>query len=350
MPELPEVETIARQLNATLAGRALGAVVHVRADMVHGSDRPLRDALPGTVVERVYRRAKRIIFELERRSDGATKRRRKKATKRRSDVATQGRDAGIEGHSGEMSQLIVHLGMTGRLTVCDASEPVEKHTHLRVALAGGGQELRFRDPLRVGGIWLVADANSETSKRRNAETPKSGATALATKRRSNVATKGKGKSPNRQITKSPNTRGLGPLGPEPLELTATAFREVLARKRQIKALLMDQTAIAGLGNIYCDEALHAAGVHPLTRADEISSENAGRLLRAIKSVLRRAIRFQGSTLMDYRSADGEPGSFQRYHRVYGREGEPCRTCRTPIERIQVGGRSTHFCPRCQVPS
>jgi formamidopyrimidine-DNA glycosylase len=121
----------------------------------------------------------------------------------------------------------------------------------------------------------------------------------------------------------------------------------MERPRQIKAMLMDQRTIAGLGNIYCDEALHAAGVHPLRRACDVEMDQRNRLLRSIKDVLRRAIRHKGTTLMDYRSIDGQSGSFQRYHKVYQREGKPCRACGTMIERLLAAGRSTFICPRCQ---
>jgi len=130
------------------------------------------------------------------------------------------------------------------------------------------------------------------------------------------------------------------VGLEPLEVAPAAFRAALSRRRQIKALLMDQTVIAGLSNIYCDESLHAAGIHPLTRADTLNSEWANRSLRAIRMTLRKAIRFNGSTLMNYCDADGREGSFQKLHRVYQRDGEPCRTCRMPIRRIQAAGRAT----------
>jgi len=202
-------------------------------------------------------------------------------------------------------RLIVRLGMTGRLFVVPVDAPVEKHTHLRAAIEGTRTELRFRDPRRFGGIWLVAADDSEIE------------------------------------------RGVGL---EPLDATVALFREAIRRRRQIKALLMDQSAIAGLGNIYCDESLHAARIHPLTVADRLGDDAAKRLLRAIKSTLRRAIRFNGSTLMDYRDADGREGSFQKLHRVYQRAGEPCRGCGTPIRRILAAGRSTFFCPKCQPKS
>ena len=270
MPELPEAETIARQLGRKLTGRTFGTVLLERRDVIRGDRLDLRKVLSGRRVDRVWRRAKRIILEL---------------------------DAGL--------RLIVRLGMTGRLTVGPASDPLEKHTHLRIAVEGTSSELRFRDPRRFGGVICVErDGPADREE-------------------------------------------LEGIGIEPLEASAAAFRKVLDRRRQIKALLMDQHVVAGLGNIYCDESLHAAGIHPLTRADSLDAERAGRLLRAIKTTLRRAIRFNGTTLMDYRDADGREGSFQRLHRVYQREGEPCKTCRTPIRRIHAAGRSTFFCPKCQ---
>ncbi len=274
MPELPEVETIARQLQSRLAGRRFGAVHLGRPDIVHAASAPLERALPGRRIVAVSRRAKRIMIRLEPAGD-----------------------------------LVFHLGMTGRLTVEAAATPLEMHTHLRVAISfpAGGEaaELRFRDPRRFGGVWVLDEGMEATG------------------------------------------RLMGALGPEPLTLRLAEFRGLIARRRQIKALLLDQTAIAGLGNIYCDESLHRARIHPLTSGDRLDPADAAALLRAIKQVLREAIRHRGTTLMDYRSADGEPGSFQRRHRVYHREGSPCRTCRTPIVRTVAAGRSTFWCPRCQ---
>jgi len=270
MPELPEAETIARQLHRALAGRKLAAVRLSRTDIIHGDPTPLGTLLPGRRVERVSRQAKRVTLTL---------------------------DDGIE--------LVFRLGMTGRMIVCSTDNPVEKHTHLRIAIDGTSNELRFCDARRFGGVWCLTGSEQSIGK------------------------------------------PLGEVGLEPLEVTPAVFRVALGRRRQIKALLMDQTVIAGLGNIYCDESLHVAGIHPLTRADTLGPEWANRLLRAIKTILRRAIRFNGSTLMDYRDADGREGSFQKLHRVYQRQGRPCRTCGTPIRRIVAAGRSTFFCAKCQ---
>jgi len=271
MPELPEVETIVRQLAPTLTGRRFGSVMVSRDDIIHGDRRPLSELLPGRRVRRVYRRAKRIVIELP----------------------------------GEVT-LIFHLGMTGRLTLCDDKEPIDKHTHVVIAIEGRRRELRFRDPRRFGGVWCLTGAARYVGKE------------------------------------------LGPLGPEALELRIKDFKGILARRRQIKALLLDQRMIAGLGNIYCDESLHAANIHPLTAASDLGHEEALRLLRAIKATLRKAIRHKGTTMMDYRTADGEAGAFRRFLRVYHREGEPCKRCGAPIERLMVAGRSSFICPRCQV--
>jgi formamidopyrimidine-DNA glycosylase len=197
----------------------------------------------------------------------------------------------------------IHLGMSGQLTLATRGVEVRTHTHLIVTLKALGKtlELRFRDPRRFGGIfWLGCETAEEG------------------------------------------------LGPEPLTLKPAMLAKALARtRRPIKAALLDQRVIAGLGNIYADECLYLAGVHPLTLANALSAADVGRLNRAIKRVLRRAIAARGSTLRDYVDADNAPGEYRSKHQVYGREGEPCRTCKTAIERIVLGGRSTCFCPHCQ---
>ena len=198
--------------------------------------------------------------------------------------------------------LCVHLGMTGRLTIEPGDAPVRKHTHLRLDL--GSAELRFCDPRRFGGIWWLGCDDS----------PANG------------------------------------LGPEPLTLRPAQLARTLARtRRAIKTALLDQSLIAGLGNIYADESLFLAGIHPLTPANRLTPEQIRGLSRAIKLTLRRAIRHGGSTLRDYVDVNGQSGRYQNRHRAYARTGLPCSRCRTPIERIVLSGRSTHFCPTCQAP-
>lgn len=196
----------------------------------------------------------------------------------------------------------IHLGMTGRLTVQSRSAPVPRHTHLVLELNPATEEIRFTDPRRFGGVWWL----------------------------------GRGQPLDHDI------------GPEPLCLRPPQLGRRLAKTtRAVKNALLDQRVLAGLGNIYVDESLFAAAIHPLARADALSPEQIRRLSRAIKSTLRRALRHRGSTFRDYRDADGNAGAFQNLHRVYDREGQPCVKCRTPIRRIVLGGRSTHFCPTCQ---
>ncbi len=195
----------------------------------------------------------------------------------------------------------IHLGMSGRLSVGTDVSEILPHTHLQIRFDNEAV-LRFRDARRFGGIWWLGDGPDDD----------------------------------------------GTMGPEPLNLRTSALAPLLARtSRAIKSALLDQTLIAGLGNIYVDESLFAAGIHPLTRADRLSAQASAKLARAIKATLRRALSHRGSTLRDYRDANGESGNFQKLHRVYGREFKPCWKCKTPITRIVIGGRSTHFCLTCQ---
>lgn len=194
----------------------------------------------------------------------------------------------------------VHLGMTGRLVVTAPSTPMPRHAHLVLSL-DDGNELRFIDPRRFGRIvWL-------------------------------------GRNPDDDH-----------LGPEPLTMSYIELSTTLARtRRAIKSALLDQRLIAGIGNIYADESLHASGIHPTKPANRLTPDETKRLMNAIKTVLRRAIRSGGSTIRDYVNGRNEPGSFQKQLAVYARESQPCRRCRTPIVRMVLGGRSTHFCPTCQ---
>jgi len=216
------------------------------------------------------------------------------------DISRRGKKIIISLDGGE--RFFIHLGMTGRLTIEKSNDPMQKHTHLVLELSER-RELRFHDPRRFGGIWWLGRDGAHDDK----------------------------------------------MGPEPLEMRSTELKERLARtRRAVKTALLDQSLVAGLGNIYVDEALHAAKIHPLTPANELSSIQVSKLNRAIKSVLKRALLHKGSTLRDYRNVDGTPGAFQKVHRVYDRAGQPCLICRTPIQRIVIGGRSSHFCPACQV--
>lgn len=205
----------------------------------------------------------------------------------------------------DQGYLLIHLKMSGRLRIVPSDDPLDKHTHTFFDL-DDGRQLRFQDVRKFGRVYLIDTLETVTAT----------------------------------------------LGPEPLadELTLEAFREQLApRSGRLKSLLLNQAFIAGLGNIYADEALFVARLHPLRKADTLTPNEEEALYKAIRLVLSRAVANRGTTLPDqgYRDANGQAGSFQEQITVYGRTGAPCLTCKNPIERIVVGGRSTHFCPRCQ---
>lgn len=205
--------------------------------------------------------------------------------------------------------VLVQLGMTGQFCLAQAETPLPKHAHFFIKLSDNRQ-LRFVDARRFGRLWLLDAANGD-------------------------------------LEDAMLAAGMTSLGPEPFDMTVRQFGQMLQSQRPIKNLLLDQTRIAGLGNIYADESLFAAGIHPCRPAAKLTSDEAARLRRTVRSVLRRSIDAGGTTFSDFRNAYGEPGSFLRRLRVYQRTGLGCRKCRTPIERVVLSGRSSHFCPRCQ---
>jgi formamidopyrimidine-DNA glycosylase len=197
--------------------------------------------------------------------------------------------------------------MSGKLIASPHDAPLVPHTHVRLKLKRTQYEIRFIDPRRFGGIWLVSsDTNGDWI-----------------------------------------GKPLPEVGLDALQISKVDLDRVLKCRRRVKPLLLDQHLIAGIGNIYCDEILHRAGIHPLTRADELDAKARRRLSRAILQVLRSAIAGGGSSINDYRTIDDRPGSFQQQHRVYDRAQQPCTTCGTPIQRIVVAVRGTYICPRCQ---
>ncbi|MFO0873512.1 MAG: bifunctional DNA-formamidopyrimidine glycosylase/DNA-(apurinic or apyrimidinic site) lyase [Phycisphaerales bacterium] len=206
----------------------------------------------------------------------------------------------------------VHLGMSGQLLVADdrvASPGSHVHFSAELRTARGTRlHLRLRDPRRFGGLWLHGSREALMAERWSA------------------------------------------LGPDALAIDLGRFRDLLRARRQVKGLLLDQRSVAGIGNIYADEALHRAGIHPGTIAARIAPEKAAALHAAIQQVLQLAVRAGGSTIRDYRSADGACGSFATDHLVYGRAGQPCATCTRTLRRTVVAGRTTVHCPRCQRPS
>jgi formamidopyrimidine-DNA glycosylase len=202
--------------------------------------------------------------------------------------------------------MIFHLRMTGQLLFGPAATPGDKHTHLRISFRPGDSELRFRDVRKFGFMR-------------------------------GVRTEG--------VDRAPEVRGLGP---EPLDLDLQGFLDRLKDRRgRLKSLLLNQKFIAGIGNIYADEILFAAGIDPRAEASRLGRRRAETLWSAVRTVLAEAISFKGTTVRDFRDGDGLEGLFQTRLRVYGRDGEPCPRCGALIRRIRVSGRSTHFCPRCQ---
>jgi len=265
MPELPEVETVVRRLREPLVGRTFRGVHVGWQPMVQTSVADLTTRLQGQLVEAIDRRGKYLVFRLA------------------------GGDS-----------LIIHLKMTGDLSVVPAGEQPHPHDRIIFDLDNGCQ-LRFRDQRKFGRVYL---------------------------------------------TEAPD-RILGRLGPEPLDeqFTEEQFLAVWDhRSGRIKSLLLDQEFIAGLGNIYADEALFLAGIRPQRRVDTLEDEEKRRLFRAIRHVLGVAVEQKGATLADetYRG-----GRYQEQFLVYGRAAQACSTCGSPIQRIQIGQRSAHFCPACQ---
>lgn len=192
--------------------------------------------------------------------------------------------------------LTVHLGMTGKLLL---QNPPETHVYGIFTLDDG--VLHYHDPRQFGTIEWSEKISPRVAR----------------------------------------------LGPEPLEITLEEFRKRIKRKARIKALLLNQTFLAGVGNIYADESLFAAGIHPLANARTLSKARVDKLYAAIQGILAHAIRLGGSSISDYVDGAGQKGWFQVEHRVYGREGEPCVQCGTPIQKTLVAQRGTHYCPKCQ---
>ena len=274
MPELPEVETVVRQIRPRLVGRAFTGCEVTWKRTLGGLDaRAFARAVVGARVARVWRRAKYIVVDLER----------------------SGRPAGA---------LLGHLRMTGRMQVDDpAADP---GPFVKVSLALDDRRIfHFIDVRKFGRLEFTRDVEGE----------------------------------------------LAALGPEPLSDAfdvATFLAGLRSKRRALKPLLLDQAFVAGLGNIYVDESHFLAGLHPLARSERTTRDRASKLHAAIRSVLSAAIEREGSSFDTfYRTPEGSPGAYQDQFQVYGREGEPCRRCKTPISRIVVGQRGTHFCRRCQ---
>ena len=271
MPELPEVETVRRDLDQLLRGRTVLGVVWLDPRMVRGRTDAgaVAGRLTGQRTAAVSRRGKFLFWRLQ---------------------------------SGD--RVMLHLGMSGRLRAgVSPDEPRAPHTHLVVRL-DDGSEMRLSDPRRFGRIEFL---------------PRGSRPAVV-------------------------------LGPEPLSrgFTAARFGAALAgRRAPVKALLLDQRVVAGIGNIYADEALFRARIHPARAAGTLTPDETRRLHRALRRALRDGLRHRGTTFRSFQDSFGEPGGHAPHLLAYGRSGQPCPRCRTALETLMVGGRTSHFCPACQ---
>ncbi len=299
MPELPEVETIARGLAKRVTGDVIESVwLGQKKEPLKSPAAAIAAALDQTRIAAVRRMGKHIVFDLDRFDDRVVRTppsaNRRKA-KRRSQAGAGVRPT--QPPTQARAQWIVHLGMTGRLQVCNPQDETAKHTHAVLKLASG-RELRFVDPRRFGRLSVATEFD---------------------------------------------TTGI-----EPLEIDLDRFVALFrGRKTPIKSALLNQKLLRGVGNIYADESLFRAAIRPRRRAASITRDQLARLHASVKEVLKEAIALGGSSISDYVDADGEEGFFQLQHRVYGREGEPCLVCKAPIKRVVIAGRSSHYCPKCQ---
>jgi len=314
VPELPEVETIARGVHARVRGdRILDVWFSSKPQPFKNPPALQAKGLEGRTILAVQRNGKHIVVSLgdkppqpsskvsgpEVRLPHAVAKSQRLAV----PVAKASRPEGRPPHAVPVPvEWIVHLGMTGRLLVTTPDAPIAPHTHARLTLSSG-KELRFVDPRRFGRLEL------------------------------------------RDLAK---TGSFVAAGAEPLQIESEPFAALFrGRKLAIKAALLNQTLLSGVGNIYADESLFRAGIRPRRQAGRLSREELERLRLALREVLQNAIRLGGSSVSDYVDANGVRGFFQLEHRVYQRTGEPCLVCKTTIKRITVAGRSTHYCPHCQ---
>jgi formamidopyrimidine-DNA glycosylase len=279
VPELPEVETTARSLHRYVAGDVIESVwIGDKSNLLKSPAEEIARTLEGSRIDCVRRVGKHIVIDIHRDHAGSGRRIVQPAAR---------------------AQWVVHLGMTGRMLVCDAAAERVKHTHL-VAQLASGRELRFVDPRRFGKLQVIAGGSFQAP------------------------------------------------GSEPIGANREEFAKLFhARNTPIKSALLNQKLLSGIGNIYADESLFRAGIRPRRRAASLTRAELSRLYDAIQQVLAEAIAAGGSSISDYVDAAGDAGFFQLQHRVYQRTDEPCLVCKTSIKRIVIAGRSSHYCPGCQ---
>jgi formamidopyrimidine-DNA glycosylase len=281
MPELPEVETVANGVNERVRSQRIESVwLSFKPQTFKTPAAEMLELLEGRRIERVRRVGKHIVFDFEAGTGESSARR-----------------------NAAKVQWIIHLGMTGRLLVCEPEAPVPPHTHAVLRLSSG-RELRFVDPRRFGRLAIHR-----------------------------ISGEGEGFT--------------GP-GQEPLSISLPDFFQLFrGRKLAVKLALLNQSLLHGVGNIYADESLFRAGIRPKRMAGRLRRAELERLHQSVQSVLREAIALGGSSVSDYVDAEGVAGFFQLEHKVYMRTGQPCLACGTSIRKTVMGGRSTHYCPKCQ---
>lgn len=275
MPELPEVETIARRLNRELTGCTVKDILMLKTGREFPVGKKFTAKLIGKKLRKIYRRAKLIVWEFQ------------------SDANRTPRTF----------SLITHLKMTGKLILIDRHYSPNKHD--RIIFNFGSKYLLWSDMRTFGFMRIVS--NSELADILNS------------------------------------------YGPEPLELRPEEIAERIAvfKRSKIKSALMDQKILAGIGNIYADEALFAAGIHPARPTWTLNSQDLTGLARAIQKILRQSIKAQGTSFRDYVDAEGKKGGFKNKLKIYGKNGTPCPVCGTTIQRMTIAQRGTHYCPKCQ---
>ncbi len=271
MPELPEVETICKGLKPKLVNNTIVSAKANTPKLRINMPRQLGQKLKNKTITAIKRRAKYIIIDL---NDGLS--------------------------------LVIHLGMSGRITI-SKNYQAKKHDHLVIKLSSG-HTMALNDPRRFGLVALISSNEIDDDKL------------------------------------------FVNLGLEPLskDFNASSLAKLIQnRSKDIKSCIMDATLVVGVGNIYASESLYLAAIHPQRAATSLNTKESAQLSKAIKQVLKAAIKAGGSSLRDYRQADGEMGYFQHNFKVYDRSGQPCSKCKSSIERIKQAGRSTYLCPKCQ---
>ena len=296
MPELPEVETVANGVHARVRGQRIVRVwTSGKPQTFKSPESEIAETLTGKWIDGVRRVGKSIVMDL-REGPGP----RAKGLGKSKKQIPFGNDNKKNKDEKMHAQFLVHLGMTGRLLVSQPEVPLPPHTHAVLSL-GDGREVRFVDPRRFGRLSVVKQAGGYT----------------------------------------------GP-GAEPTTISAEDFSKLFkGRKLAIKAALLNQSILHGVGNIYADESLFRAGIRPRKQAGKLTHAELVRLHAALQAVLAHAIKLGGSSVSDYVDADGVAGFFQLEHKVYGRAGEDCADCGTALKKIVVGGRTTVYCPKCQ---